>query len=254
MLLDLINPLINFDLETTGVDPDKDRIVSLAAIKYLPETRKETILDLRFNPECPIPVEASKIHHIIDEDVKDSPTFKERAKELYDFFFDCDLMGYNIINFDIRMLIAEFDRAGFVLSVDDIDIIDAYRIFTMYESRTLSNAVKFYTGEDMVNAHDALADARAVERILEGQLAKYPDLSPQPEKLWAVCRDPNAIDWQGKLKWKNNEVTFTFGKHKGIPLSKVPKSYLSWALTNNVINGKHSYILKDALRNKYKHR
>lgn len=251
MDLKLKQPIIFFDVETTGLDPQNDRIIELAAIKIWPDGRQEEKCK-RFNPLVPIPKEATEIHGITDEDVKNEPTFLQVAKGdrgIGAYFADCDLAGFNIISFDIPFLQAELERAKLKLDLSRISVIDAYKIFTFYERRDLSAAIKFYCNRDHEEAHSALGDARATFDVLEAQLGRYPDLPKTPPEIDQSVRHPSSVDRLGKLKWVEGEIVVTFGRHKGRTLKYLVREeadYIRWMIDNGVV-ADAAHLLRDAL-------
>jgi len=248
----LTRPLIFFDLETTGLDPAKDRIVELAAIKVHPndsgglEPFKEN-LDLLFNPGVPIPKSATDIHGIDDEAVSASPIFKEYAELVYKYFLGCDLAGFNIRRFDVQMLMTELDRCGHSLSLDGVRIIDSCDIFHRREPRTLEAALRFYCHKEHDEAHIAMADVKATAMVLEAQLERYEDLPRDIGDLHKVFFDADSIDLAGKLRWINGEACINFGKYKGMLLHAVGRNYILWMRDNNVIGLDASGIIDDAV-------
>ncbi len=230
----LCRPLAVFDIEATGLNTRADRIVELAVIKLLPDGTHETHL-MRFNPTIPIPPEATAIHGITDADVRDQPTFAEQASRIRELLEDCDLGGYNIVRYDIPMLIEEFARCGQPIDLDSRRIVDAQRIFHARERRDLSAALKFYCGQAHVDAHGAEADALATIRVLGGQLERYDDLPRSVEALDKLCnpKNPQWVDRAGKLKWLNKEAVINFGRKQDVPLRVLADSdpsFLKWML------------------------
>jgi len=247
--LEIKRPLVFFDLETTGTDTETDRVVELAAVKMLPNGERETYVQ-RFNPTIPIPAEATAVHNITDADVKDCPTFAEKAKEIFSFFELCNYAGYNVIKFDLRMLYEELFRAGIAMPLNGA-IVDCCQIFHQREERTLEAAVRFYTGKEHEDAHNALADVEATIAVMYGQLERYEDLSSNPEEIYEQVRDPDAVDLEGKLRWDGPHMVLTFGKEKGKPLQNVDKGYLSWMQGKNVIGPDARHIIANALHGRY---
>src|ERR1039457_6640284 len=182
--LSLIRPLVFFDLETTGTIIGKDRIVELAVIKLWPNGERSEY-EWRFNPEMAIPEEATRIHGIRDEDVRDKPTFRESLVEIREVFRDSDVAGFNIARFDMPLLQSELERAG-VKAFSSRNIVDAMTIFHLKERRDLSAALRFFCNKDIDNAHSALADVRATVKVLEAQLSRYVDLPTTVTELAAV--------------------------------------------------------------------
>ncbi|MDJ0762467.1 MAG: exonuclease domain-containing protein [Myxococcota bacterium] len=251
MGLALKRPIIYFDVETTGLDPQKDRIIELAAVKHWPDGREEEKCR-RFNPLIPIPKEATAIHGITDADVKNELPFARYARGpggIGDFFKGCDLAGFNIIYFDIPMLKAELVRAGENLDISDIYVVDAYRIFTTKEPRDLGAAVRYYCGESHTDAHSALGDVQATVAVLNAQLDKYADLPRSPAELDTSLRHPESVDREGKLKWMDGEISISFGRHKGRTLKYLAREepdYLRWMIDNEIAPDAAAH-LRDAL-------
>ena len=245
----LTRPLISFDLETTGIDPESDRIVEIACIKMMPDGQiinKFINKVARLNPTIPIPQAATNVHGINDVHVFDAPTFKRIASSLFKFMDGCDLTGYNIVGFDIPLLSAEFRRVGSKWPAADVKVVDAYGIVVRKEPRDLTWALKKYCDKDLENAHSATADAKAALDVLMGQAQEYFNISsrkyldaissgevieePSIDDLRDLSRDPDSIDLQGKFKVVGDKATITFGKHNGKSLSELPLDYLQWML------------------------
>lgn len=234
MELNLKNPLVFFDLETTGTDTVKDRIVEIAYLKVFPNGKKE-VKTRRINPEMPIPAVATAVHGISDEDIKDCPTFKQIAKSLADQIEGCDLAGFNSSRFDVPLLAEEFLRAGVDIDLSKRKMIDVQIIFHKKEERTLKAAYKFYCGEELTDAHSAEADTLATYEVLKAQLDKYDDLENDIEKLAnEFSFFNNNVDLAGRIiKDENGIEVFNFGKHKGKPVAEVLKkepSFYAWMM------------------------
>ena len=235
MKLNLCNPIIFFDLETTGLDVSTDRIVELCYIKVEPNGNEETC-SMRINPERHIPEESSNIHGITDEDVKDCPTFKQVAAKLWHTFEGCDLAGFNSNKFDIPMIVEEFMRAGIDIDLSKRKFIDVQNIYHKMERRNLVAAYKFYCGKDLTDAHSAIADTKATYEVLQAQLDKYPDeLQNDIQFLSDFSRMGNNIDFAGRFVYAEDGVTemVNFGKYKGKTVKDVlakDPSYYSWMM------------------------
>lgn len=234
MKLNLRNPLVFFDLETTGTDTAKDRIVEISILKIHPNGNEET-RTRRINPEMPIPKEASEIHGIYDEDIKNEPTFKKIAKSLADFMEGCDIAGFNSSRFDVPLLAEEFLRAGVDFDFSKRKMVDVQIIFHKKEQRTLEAALKFYCGKELTDAHSAEADTRATYEVLKGQLAMYDDLENDIDFLAKEFSSyNNNVDLAGRIILNENGVeVFNFGKHKGKPVADVLKaepSFFAWIM------------------------
>lgn len=233
MELNLKSPIIFFDLETTGVNIMTDRIVELSLIKVYPNGDEE-VKSRRLNPEMPIPPQATAIHHITDEDVKDAPTFKQIAKDLARIFEGCDVAGFNSNRFDIPLLEEEFLRAGVDFDFSKRRFIDVQTIFHKMEQRTLVAAYKFYCHKDLNGAHSAEADTRATYEVLKAQLDHYPTLQNDVAFLSEFSTQNKNVDLAGRMIYNENKVeVFNFGKHKGKPVEEVLRnepSYYGWMM------------------------
>jgi len=254
MKLNLKKPLVFFDLETTGINVSKDRIVEIACVKVMPDgsviTKPEKEgAENRFivNPEMPIPAEASAVHGIYDEDVKDKPTFRQVAKGIFKFLHGCDLAGFNSNRFDIPLLAEEFMRVGVDFSMEGRNVIDVQVIFHMMEKRTLSAGYKFYCDKDLSGAHEALPDTMATYEILKAQIEKYKGVQVENEKgklVEPVVNDMTVLhntsqrnkiaDFSGRLVYDDeNDVCLNFGKFKGHKLKDVfekERGYYAWMM------------------------
>jgi DNA polymerase-3 subunit epsilon len=245
MSLNLKTPLCFFDLETTGTNISQDRIIEIAVIKLMPngEVHRKTNL---VNPTIPIPAESTAIHGISNLDVEGKPKFKEVAKEYARFFEGADLSGFNILKFDVPMLVEEFLRADVEFDYSRKRIIDSQRIFHLMEKRNLAAAVKFYCNRSMENSHSAEADTEASMDILLAQVARY-DNQPVEDGLGNIIgtikNDMDAltlatsgemVDLAGRMiKNKKGEVTFNFGKHRGksvLAVFKEEPAYYDWMM------------------------
>ncbi|MCF6240706.1 MAG: 3'-5' exonuclease [Bacteroidales bacterium] len=233
MQLNLTKPLAFFDLETTGINVSKDRIVELSVLKVMPDGTeiKKTWL---INPTIPIPEKVTKIHGISDKDVKDKPTFKDLASEILDFFGEADLVGYNSNKFDIPLLVEEFLRAECDFDVKNRRFIDGQVIFFKKEPRTLSAAYEFYCGKKLENAHSAEADVFATYEVLKAQIERYDDLKNDVTQLSKFSSQSRNADFAGMIIFNEDGVeTFNFGKHKGKTVREVLEKepgYYSWIM------------------------
>ena len=231
MNLQLKRPIIFFDLETTGVDTSHDRIVEISMIKVGVDGTKQ-IKTRRINPEMPIPAEATAVHGISDEDVKDEPTFKQIAKSLAQFIEGCDFGGFNSNRFDLPMLVEEFIRAGVDVDFKRRKYIDVQNIFHKKEQRTLVAAYKFYCDKNLENAHSAEADTMATYEVLEAQIERYGDIGCTVEELAAFSSHGQTVDFAGRIALnEKGEEVFTFGKYKGRTVVEVfqkEPSYYTW--------------------------
>jgi DNA polymerase-3 subunit epsilon len=248
MQLQIKNPVVFLDLETTGINIVTDRIVEIALIKVHVDGKEEEML-LRINPEMPIPLESSLIHGIYDKDVADAPTFKSVAKKLAKFIEGCDLGGFNSNRFDIPLLAEEFLRADVDIDLKKRKFIDVQAIFHKMEKRTLAAAYKFYCNQELVDAHSAMADTKATYEVLKAQLDRYKDVEFEDskgkksvpivndiDKLHEFSSYDRNVDFVGRIVYDENNVeVFNFGKNKGIPVEKVLQEqpgYFGWILNS----------------------
>ncbi|MFC4872972.1 exonuclease domain-containing protein [Negadavirga shengliensis] len=245
MNLNLKHPLAFFDLEATGINISTDRIVEISILKVYPDG-KEEIKTLKINPTIPIPRESSLIHGIYDEDVKDSPTFKEVARELHRFFEGADLAGFNVLKYDIPLLVEEFLRSGIDFDIEKRNLLDAQKIFHMMEKRNLTAAYKFYCGKTLENAHSAEADTLATYEVFKAQVAKYEGeevedlqgnkmgiIENDMKKIHALINE-KMVDLAGRFVFNDQgQECFNFGKLKGKTIEQVLKEepgYYDWMM------------------------
>jgi DNA polymerase-3 subunit epsilon len=235
----LTRPLVFFDLETTGTNLGKDRVVEVAMVRVEPDGARVEF-NQRVNPGVPIPPSSTEIHGISDADVKDMPPFQEVAPRVAALLKDADVAGYNIRRFDIPLLEEEFRRVGVDWKQGDAKVVDAYEVFQKYVSHSLEGAVRFYCNRSHQDAHSAMADVVATMDVLSAQVERYPDLPRDVEALAAAvvpARVEKQVDPQGKLvKTTTGEIAINFGQHKGQTLSQMAKShpdYLRWILAKD---------------------
>ena len=233
MELKLSKPICFFDLETTGIDITKDRIVEISILKVYPNGNKESKTWL-VNPTIPIPKAASDVHGITDERVAGEPTFKELAKQIHNMIKDSDLAGYNSDRFDIPLLAEEMLRAEVDFDLGNRVSVDVQTIFHKMEQRTLSAAYKFYCGKDLIDAHTASADTNATYEILKAQLDRYDNLENNIKKLSEFTYRKQIADFAGFIGYNDKgEEIFTFGKHKGKRVEDIfdeEPGYFGWLL------------------------
>lgn len=248
MKLNLKNPLCFFDLESTGTNIAHDRIIEIAIIKVMPNgdtINKSNVI----NPTVPIPPQSTQFHGLKDEDVKDKPTFKEVAKEYARFFEGADLAGFNILKFDVPLLVEEFLRADVEFDYSRKKVIDAQRIFHMMEKRTLSAAYQFYLNKELQESHTAEADTQATLEVLMAQISKYDGQSVVDGLGKTVGQIKNDMDELSKLtssglvdlagriiRNDKDEELFNFGKHKNKKVLEVLKqepSYYDWMMNGD---------------------
>ena len=279
MKLNLQKPMVVFDLETTGLDLVKDRIIQISYIKVYPDGNEERGDEL-INPERPIPQLITELTGISDDDVKDKPTFKELAQTIADKFTGCDFAGFNSNHFDVPLLAEEFLRAGIDFDFSKCRLIDACNIFRKMERRNLAAAYKFYCGRKMeedFEAHRADQDTEATYRVLMGQLDKYAPganedeekvLENDMDKLAEFSKTNNNIDFAGRIVWgelkdRNGKTildkdgnpkmveVFNFGKHKGLPVADVLRmdpGYYSWILAGDFTYNTKQVLTRIRLR------
>ncbi len=234
MKLNLKNPIVFFDLETTGTNINSDRIVEICYLKVYPNGNEEA-KTMRINPGMHIPEESTAVHGIHDEDVADCPTFKEVAANVAHDIEGCDLAGFNSNRFDIPMLAEEFLRAGVDIDMGKHKFVDVQVIYHKLEQRTLSAAYKFYCNKNLEDAHSAEADTRATYEVLKAQLDRYPDvLKNDIAFLSEYSSFTRNVDFAGRIVYDDKGVeVFNFGKYKGVPVKEVFRrdpGYYSWML------------------------
>ena len=233
MQLNLTKPLCFFDLETTGINISKDRIVEISILKVNPDGTEESKTWL-VNPEMPIPKEVTAIHGISDEDIADKPTFNTLAKEVYNMIKDSDLAGFNSNRFDIPLLAEEMLRADIDFDMKNSLAIDVQTIFHKMEQRTLSAAYKFYCDKSLENAHSAEADTNATFEVLKAQVSKYDELENDSKFLAEFSSRNKFADFAGFIAYnKKGEECFSFGKHKNKTVVEVLEKepgYFGWLL------------------------
>ena len=236
MKLNLKRPIVFFDLETTGVDTAKDRIVEISMVKVMPDG-EQIVKTRKLNPGMHIPAEATAIHGITDEDVRDCPTFAQVAKSLEQFICGCDFGGFNSNRFDLPVLVEEFLRAGVDVDFKRRRFVDVQNIFHKKEQRTRVAAYKFYCDKDLEDAHSAEADTLATYEVLMAQLERYPDLENDIDKLAEFSTRGEAADYAGRILFnEKGEEVFGFGKYKGRPVAEVFRaepSYYAWMMNGD---------------------
>ncbi len=246
--LTLERDLVFFDVETTGLNVIRDRIVQIGILKFPKNGSDGVEMKLLINPGIPISEESMSIHGLTPKDLANKPTFAQVAQKISDFIGNADLAGYNAARFDIPMLIEEFSRVGMEFNIDKRRIIDVQRIFYKMEPRTLRAALKFYCKEELVDAHDAMADVFATAKVFAGQLAHYAEkdlvdeennkveapIQPNIQVLHDFTTDFRMLDATQKLRYDHNGVVvFNFGKYINQPVLEVfakDKNYYHWIL------------------------
>lgn len=235
MTFNITKDIVFFDIESTGLNVVRDRIVQIALIKFSPNKSEPEELEMLINPGIPISQEAMDVHGITPAMLRNKPSFRVIAAKLNDWIGDADLSGYNSNRFDIPMLVEEFARAGIDFDIDNRRLIDVQRLFYKMEPRTLKAALKFYCGKELTDAHDALADVRATVDVLKGQLERYKGVDyvdgdghvfenpveNDMQQLHDFTNDTDIVDVTQKLK-KNadGEIIFNFGKYMNQPVGQ----------------------------------
>ncbi len=265
MELNLQKDLCFFDIEATGLNVVRDRIVQIGMVKYPAGGGAPQELNMLINPGIPISMEAMRVHGIQPKDVANKPTFQQVAEKIRDFIGDADLAGYNSNRFDIPMLLEEFARVGISLSMERRRTIDVQRIFYKMEPRTLRAALKYYCDQDMDDAHDAMADVRATVAVFEGQLKRYAgidyedengNVTPEPirndiQAIHDFTNDQRYLDATQRLRREpDGTVVFNFGKYNGRPAAEIlvkDKQYYNWIL-NKEFSSQVKEIVKQLVR------
>lgn len=246
--LALRRPFAVFDLETTGTDPQEARIVEMSILR-VPTSGPGVQRTYRVNPGIPIPAGATAVHGITDADVQHQPMFADLAPDLVEHLDGCDLCGFNLKRYDLRVLYAEFRRAQVNFSLDGRAIIDPMEIFHSFEKRDLAAAVNFYLSREHTGAHSAAADVLAAAEVLDAMLARYSVLPRGVVELHEHFSDPNAVDSNGFFTRVEGEIRFAMGKHRGQPLDGVARhnrDYLLWMLKQDFFEDTKS-VVRNAL-------
>ena len=256
-MLKINKPLVFFDIESTGLDITKDKIIEITILKLSISGRKNTFT-FRINPEIPIPSENSKIHGIYDKDVKNSPSFKKVGNQIKKLLYKCDLVGFNILKFDLPILIEEFKNNKISFSINNINIIDVQKLYHLMEKRNLSSAYKFYCNKTLKNSHSSFYDTIATYEIFLNQLKKYDNqevFDLKGNKIGKISKNlyeinntlnNNMIDLEGRFIMDNEVPVFNFGKYKGKKIKEILKKnpgYFNW-----IIKGKFSNDTKENLK------
>ena len=252
MKLNLKNPLVFFDLETTGTNINTDRIVEICYLKVYPNGNEES-KTLRINPEMHIPEASSAIHGIYDADVADCPTFKDVAKKIAADIEGCDLAGFNSNRFDIPVLAEEFLRAGVDVDLMKRKFVDVQVIYHKLEQRTLSAAYKFYCDKNLEDAHTAEADTRATYEVLKAQLDRYPEVLENDIVFLSNYSSFNKnVDFAGRIVYNEQGVeVFNFGKYKGMSVAEVLQKdmgYYGWIMNGDFTLNTKNVLTKIRLR------
>lgn len=233
MELSLTRPICFFDLETTGVNVSKDKIVEISILKVFPNGNKESKTWL-VNPGIPIPPQTTAVHGITDEKVANEPSFKQLSKSIYELIKGSDLAGFNSDRFDIPLLAEEMLRAEIDVDFKKFLTVDVQTIFHKMEKRNLSAAYKFYCGKELENAHSAEADTTATYEVLKAQIEKYDDLENDITSLSAFSTRRKSLDFAGFILVDDDgDPSFSFGKHKGRKVNEIldqEPGYFSWLL------------------------
>lgn len=252
MKLNLKNPIVFFDLETTGTNINSDRIVEICYLKVYPNGNEES-KTMRINPGMHIPEASTAIHGIHDEDVANCPRFKEVAASIAKDIEGCDLGGFNSNRFDIPVLAEEFLRAGIDIDLSRRKFVDVQVIYHKLEQRTLSAAYKFYCNKNLEDAHSAEADTRATYEVLKAQLDRYPDVLENDIAFLAEYSSYSRnVDFAGRMVYDDNGVeVFNFGKYKGVSVAEVlhkDPGYYSWILQGDFTLNTKQMLTKIRIR------
>ncbi len=246
--LNLKKDLVFFDIESTGLNVIRDRIVQIALMKYTKSQSEPLEMELLINPGMPISEESMAIHGITPEMLKNKPTFAQVGQQIYDFIGDADVAGYNSDRFDVPMLMEEFARIGLDFDIGTRNLIDVQKIFYKMEPRTLKAALALYCGKELEDAHNAMSDVKATADVFKGQLIKYQNqdhidgdghVTPTPivndiPKIAEFLYDNGSLDVTQRLRYDvNGTIVFNFGKHIGKPVAKTlyeDRQYYFWIL------------------------
>lgn len=246
----ITRPIITFDTESTGVDTDKDRVVQIAAIKRFPDGKIEE-KNYLINPTIPIPIEASEVHGIYDKDVEGKPEFKQMASAMKNWFFNCDIAGFNTDSFDCNIMLAEMDRAGLSFLDWDCNFVDVMKLYRHFYPNTQEAIYERFFGEKLENAHNALVDCAASNRILEKILKDNFETEQTPKEIDLFLQaDKFRVDMAGKM-YKDTEgvVRWNFSKNKDLPVLQ-DSGFIQWFLKTEFPKESKDKLI--ALQNKKK--
>lgn len=250
-MLNLTKPVVFFDLETTGISVTNDRIVEISYLKVFPDGT-EVSRTQRVNPEMHIPEEATAVHHISDDDVRDCPTFKQIAQNIANVLEGSDIAGFNSNRFDVPVLAEEFLRAGIDVDFSKTRFIDVQVIYHKMEQRTLSAAYKFYCGKDLDDAHSAEGDTRATYEVLKAQLDRYENLKNDIKWLSEYTSFTRNVDFSGYFIYNDkDEEIVNFGKYKGRSLAEILQrdpSYYDWIMKSDFPRNTKQVLTRIRLR------
>lgn len=260
MALHIEKPIVFFDIESTGLNIIRDRIVEICLLKVWPDGKEEVMVH-RLNPMVPISAESSQIHGITEDMILDKPTFKEVSKEIYDFIGDSDIAGFNSMKFDLPMIQEEFLRSDMDFDLKARNLIDVQMIFHKMEERTLSAAYRFYCNRELENAHNAEADTRATYEVFKAQVERYEPLKTDMKTISEFIGLHLRLDLEGRIIWNDQgQEIFNFGKHKGRTVEEVfqrEPNYYKWmmegeflASTKKIITDIRMRMLKNKFENK----
>ena len=264
-MLKINKPLVFFDIESTGLDIIKDKIIEITILKLNTSGKKNTFT-FRINPGIPIPLESSKIHGIYDNDVKNSPSFKEVGDQIKELLYKCDLVGFNILKFDLPILIEEFKNNKINFSINNINIIDVQKLYHLMEKRNLSAAYRFYCNKTLKNSHSSLSDTTATYEIFLNQLEKYDNqevFDLKGNKMGKISKNlyevnntlnNNMIDLEGRFVMDNDVPVFNFGKYKGKKIKEVLKEnphYFNWIIKGKFSNDTKEKLIKIKKKNNF---
>ena len=264
-MLKINKPLVFFDIESTGLDIIKDKIIEITILK-LNTSGKKNSFTFRINPGIPIPLESSKIHGIYDNDVKNSPSFKEVGDQIKQLLYKCDLVGFNILKFDLPILIEEFKNNKINFSINNINIIDVQKLYHLMEKRNLSAAYRFYCNKTLKNSHSSFSDTMATYEIFLNQLEKYDNqevFDLKGNKMGKISKNlyevnntlnNNMIDLEGRFVMDNDVPVFNFGKYKGKKIKEVLKKnphYFNWIIKGKFSNDTKEKLIKIKKKNNF---
>ncbi len=249
--MNLTRPLVVLDLETTGLDPAVDRIVEIAMIRLAPGLEQDDWC-VRVDPQMPISLEATAVHGITNEDVVGIETFEQIALQVRDFLENADLCGYNLIGFDLKVLVSEFQRAKVDFKYGNRSLIDPKRIFFRENPRDLAAAVRAYLFHDHAGAHGAKSDAQATLDVLEAMIIRHENLRVPADALSEMKLDAGLVDLEGFFTRQNDVIVFAKGKHKGARLDLIAsahRDYLNWMLAQPMLPDTHHFV-RQAMKGK----
>ncbi len=250
--LQIDRPIVFLDVQTTGPDSRTAHIVRLSTLRIEPDGQERFRSQL-INPMAPISPGATDFHGITDEDVAHCKPFAAYAKALDEYLDGCDLAGFGIRRFHLKVLKQEFEFAGIHFHLSDRTIVDAMEIFHRLESRDFDSAHRRFVGGEFNRLTGNDATVNATRAIIAGQLDQHPELPSEPARLeeWATgTLGERHIDDQGRFTLSDDgDPIINFGRYRGYTLYDMSENhadYLRWIASDESFTPQQRQIAADA--------